>query len=440
MGFRPDVRYSFVLSDLGLNSGLRLCLDAGDVNSYASGQKWLDTSGNGYDFFMGASGSTESSDPVFTGVPGALSQNEYWACDSDAAFTYDSANETWMNNLHKDGATFTCLAWIYITSQGSTLSPSIFGTSGTNADPGVIFSVTASTGLLKLRYGNGTVATNLTSSGAAVALNGWHLVGVSINENGGASAGQFYLDGAANGAAFNPSYTTPSASAAFCTMQVASDGNNLRQLGLNGAARIGAIMIWEGTVLTAAQIAAIYNYQPAIKAATRPYAVTANVAPLSVTIASTPTSFSHGGNAATFKPAMGGGIGACAIAGLPALTNIVSPVVVGGYSVGGSAATFTPRLSSFSGSFTIVPNAAALAASIASVAGFYVVTGFEAGLMRDFEAWFPRPFDADHWTVRAVEGETWTTEAQQSGTWVPKAEPVETWTSAIKQSENWERE
>jgi hypothetical protein len=440
MGFRPDVRYSFVLSDLGLNSGLRLCLDAGDVNSYASGQKWLDTSGNGYDFFMGVSGSTESSDPVFTGVPGALSANEYWACDSDAVFTYDSANETWMNNIHKDGAQFTVLAWIYLTSYGAAASQCIFGTLGNAANRGVQFRVDVSTGLLSLQVGNGTTADSFVSSGAAVGLSGWHLVGVTISENGGASGGQFYLDGAVNGAAFNPGYTSPSASNATFPMQVAAEGNSTRPLGLNGAARIGFLGIWEGTTLSAAQIAAIYNYQPAIKTVTRSFAVASSGAPLAVVMASAPMAFSFNGIALTFKPGIVAGIGAYAAAGQPALSNLVYPAAVGGYLVGGRAATFAPRLSSLAGYLTVVPNSAAFAASMAPVAGFYVVTGLEAGLIRDFEAWFPRPFDADHWATRTVDGDTWTTEARHSETWAVKAEQAEMWTPAAKQSENWENE
>ena len=58
------------IGELSLNSNLVLCLDAGDANSYTSGQKWLDRSGNGYDFFLGTTDSVQASDPTFNGTPG----------------------------------------------------------------------------------------------------------------------------------------------------------------------------------------------------------------------------------------------------------------------------------------------------------------------------------------------------------------------------------
>ena len=47
-----------MLRRLGLTNGLKLCLDAGDANSYTSGEPWLDTSGNGYDFNRGTTSET----------------------------------------------------------------------------------------------------------------------------------------------------------------------------------------------------------------------------------------------------------------------------------------------------------------------------------------------------------------------------------------------
>ena len=37
-GFRPRVPYIDVITRLNLTNGLKLCLDAGDANSYTSGQ------------------------------------------------------------------------------------------------------------------------------------------------------------------------------------------------------------------------------------------------------------------------------------------------------------------------------------------------------------------------------------------------------------------
>ena len=91
----------------GLTTGLKLCLDKGDANSYASGQSWLDVSGNGYDFFLGATGGAEASDPTSNGTAGGRSPEEYWSFDGVQFFRLASANPTWVNNFHKDNAKFT---------------------------------------------------------------------------------------------------------------------------------------------------------------------------------------------------------------------------------------------------------------------------------------------------------------------------------------------
>src|SRR5688572_18803052 len=88
------------ITQAGLTSNLQLCVDSGDALSYpGSGQKFLDRSGNGYDFFLGVDGTVESTDPTFTGEVGT--GKAYWALDGTAFFTYDTTNETWMQNIHK---------------------------------------------------------------------------------------------------------------------------------------------------------------------------------------------------------------------------------------------------------------------------------------------------------------------------------------------------
>lgn len=262
MGFRPRIPYITVLNRLGLTNGLKLCLDAGDSASYTSGQKWLDRSGNGYDFFLGTTSGVDASDPVFTGSAGNLSDQEYWACDTDAVFTYDAANETWMDNIHKDGAVFTILAWVYLTSYGAGSSAMICGTVGNSTNQiGFQYGIAATSGQQRIQVyrGDTTTVLQVASGGSAIGLNGWHLCALTLSENGGASAAQYVLDGVADGAAFNPAYTNPSASAASFVMQVAGDGNNVRPLGINGAARIAMVSIWEGVALSVAQIKSIYD-------------------------------------------------------------------------------------------------------------------------------------------------------------------------------------
>ena len=119
--FRPPLSFYDVINALGLTGGLKLVLDAGDVSSYSSGQSWLDLSGNGYDFYLGDTSSSESSDPTFNGTPGNLSTSEYFAFDGGDYFIYDSANETWMQNIHKDNAKFTICIWFKFGTQDHAL-------------------------------------------------------------------------------------------------------------------------------------------------------------------------------------------------------------------------------------------------------------------------------------------------------------------------------
>ena len=49
--------------------------------------------------------------------------------------------------------------------------------------------------------------------------------------------------------------------------------------------------------------------------------------------------------------------------------------------------------------------------------GSYAVVGNGAGFTRDFEAWFPRPFDNDDWTASATQSEAWTPAIIQPDSW-----------------------
>ena len=83
-----------ILTSNSLTTNLKLCLDAGDINSYSgSGQKWLDRSGLGHDFFLGVDGSANTDDPTFNGSPGNASSNEYFSVDGGDFFRYDSTGE-----------------------------------------------------------------------------------------------------------------------------------------------------------------------------------------------------------------------------------------------------------------------------------------------------------------------------------------------------------
>lgn len=238
------------LTTLALTTNLKLVLDASDSSSYAGGTKWLDRSGNGYDFFLGADGSATSTDPTFNGSSGGQSDAEYFSFDGGDYFKYDTTNETWMDNLHKNNALFTCVSWVYFSNLASIVG--LFGTGG-NAignSPGISFR--ASSGNL------GIVV--LPSTGIdqfarpfVVPINQWVFVGCAVDE--AANTIRVQLNGTSLSTACT--YTNPSASSAAVTMEIGSRGNANQPL--SSGSRMAGFAMWEGRALTAAEMLSVYT-------------------------------------------------------------------------------------------------------------------------------------------------------------------------------------
>jgi hypothetical protein len=217
----------------------------------------LDRSGNGFDFFLGSSGSVSSDDPTFTGTVGGLSSGEYWAFDGGDFFSYDTTAETWMQNLHKNSARYSILAWLYLAV---TSDCSICGdASGPKSDIGMEFKLEGASPSITITNGSGT-AYPLRVIGEAISIEEWHLVGISINEPTGSGGGFFYADGAYNqhsGAdTFDATYSSPSSSAASHGFNIAARGNDA--IRFRDGSRLAGFMAWEGTALTKANFDTIW--------------------------------------------------------------------------------------------------------------------------------------------------------------------------------------
>jgi hypothetical protein len=240
-----------IIQDASLTTNLQLVLDAGDVASYPSGSKWLDVSGNGYDFEFGSTSGPDSDDPTFNGAAGGLSENEYFTSDGGDRFTYDSSNETWMNSLHKNGAVFSFMAVFYnnngVINAGSTFV-------STNSEIGVQNNINTS----RHNFGvaKGTPGAPLDARGDTLLTNpGWNFCGVSLDENGGDKS-FFYLNGAYNqeiavgstANTFDAAYSSPSSSAATDVFHIFADKDN----GAASGARMAILAWWSGTALTKA--------------------------------------------------------------------------------------------------------------------------------------------------------------------------------------------
>jgi hypothetical protein len=127
-----------LIKDAGLVSVLQMCFDPGDKVSYpGSGQTVFDVSGNGYQLTFGASTAAGADDPGWAGNIDGQSASEMFTFDGGDFFQL-TANDTFVQSLHKVGATFTVLviaagfssgsASALLTTKGGTLGAIQVGT------------------------------------------------------------------------------------------------------------------------------------------------------------------------------------------------------------------------------------------------------------------------------------------------------------------------
>lgn len=242
-----------IIQRLSLTSDLKLCLDAGDPASYnpnVQTAKWLDVSGNGYDFYRGSSGAGDAAEPTFNGSAGGLSSAEYFSFDGGDYFSYDSSNETWMNTLHNDGAIWSAFAMVHLPS---TSIINLFVTGGVGTYYGAGFGLNTNT----LRYSVTTPATgeNANASTGATTTSAWGPLGYGLSENGGASGSSYIITGGATGT-WNAANTLVSSNTPGpATIGASALKNNL----LPSGSRLACLAVWQGTALTTGNLSDIYN-------------------------------------------------------------------------------------------------------------------------------------------------------------------------------------
>jgi len=253
-----DLSLIGIITDLGLTTNLKLCLDAGDANSYDPGvqtAKWLDTSGNGYDFYRGTSTGGDGAEPTFNGSAGGLSSSEYWSFDGGDYFTYDTTNEAWMQTLHKDGAIVSCFA-VVDPSAVNTQANRIFSTRGTLNGTGFIFSIRVPDGAVQINAFDGTTAQMTMGSTDLLSVGAWNAVSVSFDE---AAATNNCLAKVNNGSvdSLSRTYVAPTASDTAGGAGIGSNGNG--SLPILSGSRIACLAIWEGTALTSTNLTDLYD-------------------------------------------------------------------------------------------------------------------------------------------------------------------------------------
>lgn len=156
------------INELGISTGLKTCLDIGDSNCVSSGssQTVTDLSGNANNWYRGATGSSESTDPTFSGTAGDYASNTFYYVDSSAdKFTFTGTTPTWINNLHKDGAKYAFLYGVRCGNLSYSIdgfSSEIFNSmdSSTNTAAGIRIGInqTVSGGKGPPSYGNTFIA------------------------------------------------------------------------------------------------------------------------------------------------------------------------------------------------------------------------------------------------------------------------------------------
>ncbi|TIX10905.1 MAG: hypothetical protein E5V41_28065 [Mesorhizobium sp.] len=247
-------RLKDVLTTLGLTTNLKLCLDAADGNSLpAASTKWLDTSGGGYDFFRGTTAGADATDPTINGTADGRTSSEYLSFDGGDYLTYDTTNETWMTNIHKDNAKWTVAIWAWY---GSAASNGIGGTSGNNvASVGFHFGMSGGQKwFAAINNGSGVVALQNIMV-ATLATGSWVFAVSSLDEAVGANGHILGVNSTFE--LFSSTYSSPSAAGATNTMQIGSRGN--AQVPLVNTSRMAAMAMWEGTALTQAQLDGIFQ-------------------------------------------------------------------------------------------------------------------------------------------------------------------------------------
>lgn len=178
----------------------------------------------------------------------------------------------------------------------------------------------------------------------------------------------------------------------------------------------------------------------ALVAASGSYIATGRTATFDVSLAPAAGYFAPAGLPAALNTKQAADLAAIAATTLPAkFRNIVS-AGFDNYSIDGSGMAFGLRYSVATGSNTTAGGLASFPTSAPAGAAACVVAASDVAFIRDFEAWFPRPYDLDDWSVQTREEDVWTAAFAASSEWSVQDKSASSWTPADKQSETWNAE
>lgn len=170
----------------GVLDGVCFELDATDEASYSTGQKWLNLITNpacgslqtDYDFYLGLTGSSESSDPTFTGTAG--DPGAYFLLDGGDDFNLvNSTNPGILRDFQKTGASAVpgWLGWVHYPDPTTTSNDQLLNTvAGTS--PGTLMDINSgANGEARLRVRGD--ANLITATGPATTDASYNLIVVT---------------------------------------------------------------------------------------------------------------------------------------------------------------------------------------------------------------------------------------------------------------------
>ena len=167
-----------------------------------------------------------------------------------------------MNELHKDGAQYSCAAWMFIPNVAAS-QKTVFCTTnaGGTQTVGVLIEVNGDQKpIMFVSRGVAGTALNITADNA-VSVDAWHYFGWTVDENGG-SASFFVVDGApsqvSSSDTYNANYTGPSAGVAGEIPSIWARDSGVASNAPSGT-RLGMMAMWQGTLITDANHDSIYN-------------------------------------------------------------------------------------------------------------------------------------------------------------------------------------
>lgn len=245
-----------ILTELGFTTNLKAVIDPADIASYSgSGQNFNDLNGTDH-LYRGSSSGSDSTDPTFNGVAGALTSSEYFSGDGSDFFRWQS-QPSWVQSWHEDNAIFTAVFTVY-QAAGAGGRFDLFGTNGgSGANRGLYIQADTGGGLatrpvLSVKNGSGGTPLEITASSVALP-SGWSLLAFGVNEATGASGAYIYAGGASQ--TFTSTYSSPGSGASSHTAEIFALGNG--NSNHTSGCRLGPCAFWSGTMLTTANIASI---------------------------------------------------------------------------------------------------------------------------------------------------------------------------------------